>query len=106
MAPSLVMKIAVDQIHPHRAPHETIGWQVLAGSGRTCWTGESEHGRVLVRQHVCRQMNFHRASAPRADEEAPARGRPGCEAEEAIGIERRDETVGHHPRADAFDEDM
>src|ERR1041384_6355476 len=63
---------------------------------------EAKHRRVAFRQHVGGEMNFDGLAITRTGHKSPARWRAGNKAEQAVLIERRNETICHDPHADAF----
>src|SRR5688572_20447043 len=102
----LPVEITILDIDADGETHVTVLRQIRADGRFAAWPHEPKDGRVLPFNHVGQQANLDRAAIARACDETPLSRRSRSEADEAGLIERRNEPVGHDPRADALYKDV
>ena len=102
----LAVKIPVFDVHAHSQAHIGVSGKLFAD--RKCFrrTAKVKDRRVLAHGHFRAQFNFHRAAVAGVRHKIPDSGRTGLKRHEVFEIQRREKTIGVHPDAEAFHENM
>ena len=106
VALGLAVKIPVFDVHAHGQAHVGIRRKLFAECPVFRRPTEMKNRRVLSHGHFRAQLDFHRAAVAGVRHKIPDSGRTGLKRHEVFEIQRREKTIGVHPDAEAFHENM
>ncbi len=100
------MEVPVLDVKARRQADVGVGGQLFAGRAPGAGAAEMKQRRVFPLDHFGAQFDFHRAAVAGAGDKIPDGRRANFKRREVFEIQRREETVGIDPDAEALDENV